>query len=143
MVNDTLIFLRSNLQTEGIRIQTNLAVDAQVLGDSGEIQQILINLILNAVQASREVEEARRNIAISTAETEDSIDILVADQGPGVAPEHQDRIFEPFFTTRDVGQGTGLGLSISQEIAMNHRGSLELLPAQVGATFRLRLPKAH
>lgn len=140
-IEDTLCFLRSNLQTGGIRIETELTVEATVQGVSSEIQQILINLILNAVHACRLVEPERRVIKLSTRDAGDSIDILVADQGPGISPDHQDRIFEPFFTTKEVGQGTGLGLSVSQEIAINHEGSLEYLPGPQGATFRLRLPK--
>jgi signal transduction histidine kinase len=141
VIEDTLIFLRSNLQTEGVHIETDLASEAQVLGVSGEIQQILINLILNAAQATRQAEEATGGIEIRTADAGESIDIFIADQGAGVPLEIQDRIFEPFFTTKEIGQGTGLGLSISQEIAMNHGGSLELVPSEKGATFRIRLPK--
>ena len=68
--------------------------------------------------------------------------IEVADTGPGVGPELRGRIFEPFFTTKEVGEGTGLGLSISHGIAASHGGTLDLVPCESGACFRLTLP-AH
>jgi two-component system sensor histidine kinase HupT/HoxJ len=72
----------------------------------------------------------------------DSAFVEVSDDGPGVPANVVGRIFEPFFTTREIGEGTGLGLSVSLGIAQAHGGSLEIMPSEHGACFRLTLPSA-
>jgi C4-dicarboxylate-specific signal transduction histidine kinase len=143
VVDDTLLFLRSNLQDSGFTLEVEATTSAELTGCAAEIQQILINLILNAVQACEGVEESRRVIQISCSETETTVDFVVADRGTGIAKEIRGRVFEPFFTTKEVGQGTGLGLSISREIAEAHGGRLLLQegPEDKGTRFLLRLPK--
>jgi PAS domain S-box-containing protein len=106
-----------------------------------EIQQVVLNLLLNAEHAVRSLQGARR-IQIRTGETDNAAFVEVADQGPGVPASVASRVFEPFFTTKAVGQGTGLGLSVSLGIAQAHGGSLELLPTDRGACFRLTIPCA-
>ena len=106
-----------------------------------EIQQVLVNLLLNAEHAIAAGPGAG-NITIRTSTTGRHHIIEVSDDGPGVSPELRGRIFEPFFTTKQVGEGTGLGLSISHGIAAAHAGTLELSPVRVGASFKLTLP-AH
>jgi PAS domain S-box-containing protein len=111
----------------------------EALANREEIQQIVLNLVLNAEQA---IESSRKGSRITfRSYTAGAYQVVeVADDGPGVGPDLQGRIFEPFFTTKDVGQGTGLGLSISHGIAAAHGGSLELRQSAVGACFRLTLP---
>jgi PAS domain S-box-containing protein len=104
-----------------------------------EIQQIVVNLLLNAEQAIARG-SGSGTITITTSTTNRHHMIEVADDGPGVSPDLRGRIFEPFFTTKQVGEGTGLGLSISHGIASAHGGTLELLPVRSGACFRLILP---
>ena len=106
-----------------------------------EIQQVVLNLLLNAEQAVRASGQLG-GIRITTGEDGDSAYIEVADDGPGVPAVVVSRIFEPFFTTKGVGQGTGLGLSVSLGIALAHSGRLELRPSDRGACFRLTLPSA-
>jgi PAS domain S-box-containing protein len=114
-----------------------------VLVNREEIQQIVLNLLLNAEQAIASVSgDAAGTITVRTSRTPRVVIAEVADDGPGVCPEARGRIFEPFFTTKEVGQGTGLGLSISHGIASAHGGSLELCPSSGGACFRLTLPAA-
>ncbi len=110
-----------------------------VLVNREEIQQVVLNLILNAEQALR---SARREgvLAVRTEITDAGAVVEVRDDGPGVPPELAGRVFEPFFSTKDVGEGTGLGLSIALGIAEAHGGSLKLVPVAVGARFRLTLP---
>ena len=112
------------------------------LANREEIQQIVLNLVMNAEQAIEESGRGTRIMVRSyTAGNQHTIE--VSDDGPGIGPEIRGRIFEPFFTTKDVGQGTGLGLSISHGIAAAHGGTLELChTAGPGACFRLSLP-AH
>jgi CheY-like chemotaxis protein len=111
----------------------------QVVVNRDEIQQVILNLLLNAEQAISKKSE-RGTIVVETRREDDKQIVEVADSGPGIAPELRGRVFEPFFTTKEVGQGTGLGLSISHGIALAHGGALELRPSDVGARFRLWLP---
>ena len=105
-----------------------------------EIQQILLNIVLNAEQAMRGAgRPGRLSIRTLRAGTSD-VAVEVQDDGPGVPQALAGRIFEPFFTTKDVGEGTGLGLSLAIGIAEAHGGSLALMPVSSGACFRLTLP---
>ena len=129
-----------HLQQRNITLATELQpAPAPVLVNREEIQQIVLNLILNAEQAMLSAEVGRTITIRSFSESGQHI-VEVADDGPGVSAQMRGRIFEPFFTTKDVGQGTGLGLSISHGIAAAHGGSLTLRQAGAGACFRLALP---
>ena len=139
--------IRATVQLREFHLQqNNIAVSMelhqgplQALANREEIQQIVLNLVLNAEQAIELSGNGSRITLRSYAAGRHQI-IEVADDGPGVGPDLQGRIFEPFFTTKEVGQGTGLGLSISHGIAAAHGGSLELCHRTVGACFRLALP---
>jgi two-component system sensor kinase FixL len=103
------------------------------------IQQVLVNLIFNALDALADVPEPR--LAITTRRQDNWWVVDVKDNGTGIAPEHLTRVFEPFFTTKPVGQGTGLGLSISYNLIKRHDGDCEVHSAAGrGATFSVRLP---
>jgi signal transduction histidine kinase len=103
----------------------------------GQINQVFMNLALNAVQAIEESGEIR----VATKQDGDDVIVSVADNGRGMSPEVRSRVFEPFFTTKDVGQGTGLGLSISYDIVRKHGGSLTVdSEVGLGTTFVMRLP---
>jgi PAS domain S-box-containing protein len=129
-----------HLQQRNISLETELQrAPAHILVNREEIQQIILNLILNAEQAMLAAGRGTTITIRSFSEGGDHF-VEVSDDGPGVSAEMQGRIFEPFFTTKDVGQGTGLGLSISHGIASAHGGSLTLCPGAPGACFRLRLP---
>jgi PAS domain S-box-containing protein len=104
-----------------------------------EIQQIVVNLLLNAEQALRD-EGRGGTITIRTASEGPRHFVEIADDGPGVSEDVRGRLFEPFFTTKPVGEGTGLGLSIAHGLATAHQGRLELTASQTGACFRLTLP---
>jgi PAS domain S-box-containing protein len=112
-----------------------------VLVNREEIQQIVLNLILNAEQAILSAGRGGRITVRSYSSGHHQI-VELEDDGPGIGAELRGRIFEPFFTTKEVGQGTGLGLSISHGIASAHGGSLDLCSGKPGACFRLTLP-AH
>jgi PAS domain S-box-containing protein len=107
----------------------------------GEIQQVLLNLIMNAEQAMLAAHNGGR-LTVRTAAIDGEVLIDVEDDGPGVSPKIAGQIFEPFFSTKDVGQGTGLGLSIALGIAQAHGGSLVLMKSDRGGHFRLSLPPA-
>ena len=110
----------------------------QVTGTPGHVQQIVMNLIQNAMDAVRGQPDGAVTIDIAR---EGALALLtVTDTGPGVPAEVRGAIFDPFFTTKPVGQGTGLGLSICNKIAEEHGGTLTLCPSDHGACFRLSLP---
>jgi PAS domain S-box-containing protein len=132
-----------HLQQQNITLAGDIQPSAApVLVNREEIQQIILNLVLNAEQAM--VSAGKGNtITIRCGSAPGQHFVEVADDGPGVSAAMRGRIFEPFFTTKDVGQGTGLGLSISHGIASAHGGALNLCPNHAaGACFRLTLP-AH
>jgi two-component system NtrC family sensor kinase len=108
-----------------------------VLVNREEIQQLVLNLVLNAEHA---MGDRPGGITLRTAAGEHAHILQVIDDGPGISPELRGRVFEPFFTTREVGKGTGLGLSLGLGIATAHGGKLELLDTELGATFQLTLP---
>lgn len=111
----------------------------QVLGRSGHIQQVVMNLVQNAVDALEG--QAGGIVRLSVLRAGDRVELTVQDNGPGIPANLVASIFDPFFTTKPVGRGTGLGLSISHKITEEHGGTLSLcsLPGQ-GACFRLSLP---
>ena len=110
----------------------------------GELNQVFLNLIINAAQAIGEVADgsARRGtIRIVTRVEHADVAVEVADDGPGIAPELQDRIYEPFFTTKEIGQGSGQGLAIARTTIEQHGGSIECASSPGhGTTFTLRIP---
>ena len=120
------------------------APDAPVMlcGAAGRIQQVLINLVQNAVDATAHHPAPR--VSVRLTEADGWATVTVADNGAGLSPEVQQRLFEPFFTTKPVGEGTGLGLSISFGIVEQHGGQLLADNApEGGARFTLRLPLAN
>jgi signal transduction histidine kinase len=114
-----------------------------VRADADLLAQVLLGLLLNAVDAVAE----RGRVVVRAVSDANAVVVEVADDGPGVAPDHAEQIFEPFFTTKATG--TGLGLAMAIRIAHAHGGTLELAPghgageAGAGACFRLRLPRVH
>ena len=103
----------------------------------GEFGRAVRNLVDNAV------EHARTQVALTVQSLGDEAELLVADDGPGIPPEHRERIFERFYraeAARSPDGGNGLGLSIARGLAERNRGRVELAEADRGATLRLRLP---
>ncbi|CUH75939.1 sensor histidine kinase [Tropicibacter naphthalenivorans] len=114
----------------------------EVMGRPGHIQQVLMNLIQNAVDAMDG--QDTRTICIHCSYDGDCAVLELCDSGPGIDDDTARAIFDPFFTTKDVGKGTGLGLSISYKIIEEHGGKLELLTKRgPGACFQIRLPRGE
>jgi len=112
-----------------------------VLANRDEIQQVVLNLVMNAQHAMVDA-HGRGTLTVRTFTVADQAAVEVQDDGPGVSPELAGRIFEPFFTTKSIGTGTGLGLALAFGIITAHGGTLELVPTDRGACFRLTLPGA-
>jgi signal transduction histidine kinase len=125
-------------------LTTDLGDLPLVLSNGGDINQVLINLIVNASHAIADIvggTDQRGAIDIRTRVEDDHAVITIADTGGGIPAEIADRVFDPFFTTKDVGRGTGQGLSIARTIIDRHDGTLtfDTRPGQ-GTTFTIRLP---
>jgi two-component system NtrC family sensor kinase len=142
LLDDSLRLVNYALQSNGIVVERDYdgpVPDAFV--DRDQVQTVVVNLLVNAVQALEEV-EGPRTIRIS-ARVDGGVRVVVADSGPGIAADIAHRIFDPFFTTKPQGVGTGIGLSISRGLAEAQGGQLLLLaePGE-GAAFELILPLA-
>jgi signal transduction histidine kinase len=111
-----------------------------ILGDRVQLQQVILNLIMNAIEAMNEVSEGSRELLISTREVEPGgVLVAVSDSGPGLPPANLARIFEPFYTTKS--NGLGMGLSICRSIVEAHGGQLWAAPNEPrGAVFCVMLP---
>ena len=141
LVNTVLALLRVDLQKDDVRVETRL--DDQlpaVIGDPVQLQQVILNLIVNAADAMRGVE--RRLLKIETSRTPSGmVRVSIEDTGPGVRDADRDRIFEPLFTTK--GSGMGMGLSICRSIIENHGGTISVAAGvERGTIFCFELPTA-
>ena len=143
VVQKTLSLRSYHLRTEKIAVDTRLDPRLPATwADAQQIQQVVLNLLVNAEQAIEASGHGDR-IGFTTRAVEGGIDLVVEDNGPGIPPEVRSRIFEPFFTTKEVGKGTGLGLSICYGIVAEHGGEIrvESEPGQF-TRFTLNLPVA-
>jgi PAS domain S-box-containing protein len=141
LVESTLRVLHSELIGRKIKIDVALAGDLPTAaGDPVQLQQVLLNLVMNAMEAMDATAPARRLITVRTrSDGNGSIEAAVTDRGLGIAPDQQERLFQPFFTTKS--HGLGLGLSICSSIASSHGGALSIgNNVDGGATAVFRLP---
>jgi len=139
----TSLLIVYELQLHGIELEQVLDPSpVVVLGDRYELQQVLLNLITNAVQAVSSLPPGLpRKIVVATSRVDQTAVLRVSDTGPGVAPQYASSLFTPFFTTKAPGQGTGLGLSLSYGLVKSHGGVLSYEPPpEGGAEFRVALP---
>ena len=110
-----------------------------VLGDEGQLQQAVVALATNAIDAMPE----GGTLTLRAAPSGPNVMIEITDTGVGISPENLTKIFDPFFTTKDVGRGTGLGLAVCYGIVSEHGGRLDVRSTVgVGTTFTISLPKA-
>lgn len=144
-VEATLVVARNEIKYDAEVIK-QLGDVPTVQAHTNQINQVLLNIIVNAAQAIRSQGRKEKGmIQIKTYATDEHVVCQITDNGPGILPEHMSKIFQPFFTTKPAGKGTGLGLSLSQEIVVNkHKGQLlvDSSPGQ-GATFTIKLPKVQ
>jgi PAS domain S-box-containing protein len=141
IIGETLSLLGHQFRSAGIHVEKNFrAGTPMAFGNAGKLQQVFLNLLLNA----RDAMSGGGTLRVRTDSTEARLRIWVEDTGIGISGENIKRIYDPFFTTKEVGKGTGLGLSVSYGIVQEHGGSIavESVPDQ-GTRFRLELPLAR
>lgn len=147
LVDETLTVLARDPQKDGLALRVHVEPDLMVDGDTVQLEQVLLNLLINARQAML---GRGGSITIKANRSDDGAEarIQIIDTGPGIPEKHIDRIFEPFFTTKGTAargetKGTGLGLAICKEILEHHRGRIEVT-SEVGrgTTFTIILPLA-
>jgi signal transduction histidine kinase len=137
-IESTLNIARGTARKHKVELASDLHPLPGVTCSPGKINQVVLNLVTNAVQACP---EGGGRVTVRTRHVPDGVQIQVADSGSGIPPEIRGRIFDPFFTTKPQGEGTGLGLSISHGIISDHGGRLELeSEVGVGTTFTVTLP---
>jgi C4-dicarboxylate-specific signal transduction histidine kinase len=144
MIEEVIGLAQSVITENGVSVQTRLASGmAPVHGDRVQLQQVVLNLILNAVEAMSSVEAGARELLISTEQSQtDGVLVAVRDSGPGIDPGHIERVFEAFYTTKS--SGVGMGLSICRSIIDAHGGRLWAdANAPRGAVFQFTLPGAE
>ena len=140
-IKEVLTLAGAELRRHDVVLRTALATgDQPVMGDRVQLQQVLLNLIVNGVEAMREVTERTRELTVSsTLADPSSVLVAVQDTGAGLDPAVADRVFQPFFTTKP--DGTGMGLAICRSIVEAHRGRLWVSPrAPHGADVRFTIP---
>jgi two-component system NtrC family sensor kinase len=142
VMNRVLSLRAYEFRLNAIELETDFEAGLPpVLGDGGQLQQALLNLLLNAEQAMRARTTRKIRVGARHVPESDAVELFIADSGHGIPDENLRRIFDPFFTTREVGEGTGLGLSICYGIVRDHGGqiSVESRVGQ-GTTFKILLP---
>jgi PAS domain S-box-containing protein len=141
LVDACLEILQDRLRNGNIRVDRDYGTPPTVPGVFTEIQQVLLNLLINACQAIETATGRQGHIAIAMRPHDGELLVEVADNGCGIDPAHRPRLFDPFFTTKDITEGTGLGLWIAHSIVTAHGGRIEVdsEPGQ-GSRFRVNLP---
>ena len=146
-IRGTFTVLGRQLEVHGVKVELHLDEELPpIRGDSNRLEQVFLNLIMNARDAMDE-KEARAGkgvekvLEISSFRENDEVVVTMSDTGLGMSEEVKEKIFEPFFTTKPVGKGTGLGLSISFGIVLDYDGNIDMESVEgQGTTFRIRFP---
>ncbi|CAN5412425.1 hypothetical protein BH09VER1_BH09VER1_10250 [soil metagenome] len=142
LISETIRIASPDMQNRGFAVEVKLADRLPViLGDPVEIQQVILNILMNAFDAAAGYPRERRNVVISTrGDGEDGVEVSIRDFGEGICEEAKTRLFDRFFSTKE--NGVGMGLSIARSIIDTHGGMLENVNEDMGALFRFTLPAA-
>lgn len=143
IIQESLLFVRHEIETRSVRVTTTYARGLPpVIGDRVQLQQVIVNMLINAIQAVEGCEDGEGDITIATGtDKKGNLLFTLRDRGPGIAPDHLDHIFDGFFTTKP--HGMGIGLAICQSIVVAHGGEVSASNrAGGGAEFRVALPRA-
>ena len=144
VVEEVLEFLAAQAAAHHVTLSTSLASRALIVrGDRIQLQQVVLNLVMNSIEAIGSAAGGERRITVGTSLVDDATaEVSIADSGPGIPPEKVDQIFEPFFSTKDAGMG--MGLSIARTIVVSHRGRIWATNRREGgAVLRFTIPLAR
>ena len=143
LVEEAFSLARLRVKRGGSLVELDLSVSVEtVVGDEDGLRQMLVNLMLNSLQAMEGGGRIRVDVSEAPDDPAGQVRIVYEDDGPGIAPELREKVFDPFFTTKDVGEGTGLGLYIVDSIVREHRGSIVVEEAPAGgARFVISLAR--
>jgi two-component system NtrC family sensor kinase len=142
-LDETLQLVNPQAHEHHINLFLMQSPDIKIQGDRSQLQQVLVNLLINAIQAS---ESGARIELYAQQINQHAVNIIVSDEGKGIPSEYQNKIFDPFFSTKNVGEGSGLGLSISLGIIQFHHGQIKLASNNKGgidAIITLPLKSGH
>jgi two-component system NtrC family sensor kinase len=140
IVKTTLSLVQHKMKLSNVEVETRLGEDLPAVQcDASQMQQVTLNLVLNAAEATQG--KVERRVTVETAAIEGGLELKVTDNGEGITPENLTKIFDPFFTTKPDGKGVGLGLAVSYGIIQAHGGDIEVKsqPGE-GTTFTVFLP---
>lgn len=141
IIFNSLSLLKVPLEQSGVTFTFDKSTSSIIKANPIEIEQVVINILTNAIHALVDADIESPHIDISIRRNDVCYMVNIIDNGPGIAQENRDQIFESFFTTKEVGEGTGLGLAISSKIIDSYSGSLKLIDTDKGCNFEITLPK--
>jgi len=143
VVERSLMLVRHHLELKGIKLHSELLSDGRpIVGDAGQLQQALVALLVNAVEAMTGLEKGERELTVRLHGAVDEVHIDVGDTGVGIPPDVLPEIFEPFFSTKQSEKGVGLGLAVVYGIVQRHGGQIEVhSKVGQGTVFHVRLPR--
>jgi len=144
LLDDALASLAEGGSDFRLEVERDLPADLpEVRGDAAQLEQVFTNLLMNAQQAIAKAQDGGKIVVAAVPDARRKLVVIdVQDDGPGIPPRIGKRVFEPLFTTKEVGQGTGIGLAFCHRVLTAHGGSIELMPSERGAHFRIHLPMA-
>jgi signal transduction histidine kinase len=139
VIDQAIALVNHQAEMNNVKIVRNdTAYPSIVKGDTAQLQQVFINLIINAIQS---IHDGGTITVVTKTDSDNRIAVSIQDTGYGITPENMDRLFTPFFTTKEEGKGVGLGLAISKGIVERHEGSIEVKSSSgAGSTFTVFLP---
>jgi two-component system NtrC family sensor kinase len=143
VVQRSLMLVRHHLEISNVKLECELlSGDSRIVADEGHVQQALIALLVNAVEAMKNLPGGEGQLSVRLRGAADEVEIEVADTGVGIPPEVLPQIFEPFFSTKEAENGVGLGLAVVYGIVQRHGGRIEV-ESQVGegTVFHVHLPR--
>jgi two-component system NtrC family sensor kinase len=143
IVERSLMLVRHHLQLKGVKLNSELlSGNREIVADAGQLQQALVALLVNAVEAMSGLKEGEGELTVRLSGSDDEVRIDIGDTGVGIPTEVLPKIFEPFFSTKEAEKGVGLGLSVVYGIVRRHGGQIEV-ESKVGrgTVFHLRLPR--
>lgn len=141
VINESIDMVKEIYEKIGLNVISNISQSIYITGNSGRIQQVLINLLNNSKDA---MANKNGNITISLSSINNKVYLSIKDEGCGIKKEIADRVFDPFFTTKAVNQGTGIGLSICHQIIQEHNGNISIEESNKnGTTFLIKLDQVN